>query len=383
MSGFFDDLQSNIGMILNPVQAGLATAGLQAPQYDQALGALPGLGQATGTQNNFQATLAPITNTVTPEQIIQAGQQYQSQIPDQQALQQMLLQQAQGNGPNPAQNMLNQATGQNVSNQAALMAGQRGASANTGLITRQAGQAGAGIQQQAAGQAATLGAQQQLGAMGQLQNQQALQQQGALNNQGQLLGAQGAFNNAQVGNYGGVNTANANVSMGNQKNNQALVGGALSGIGALLPMLGGGGGGELLAGGGGLASGASGGLAGGAGLLFNKGGQVPDHLGHVANCYYGGGEVNAMVSPGEKYVNPQDAKMVASGQKSLGQAGQQIPGKAQVGGDSKKNDTVPTKLEAGGIVIPRSISQSPNAANNAAKFVAAVLAKQGLKKKAK
>lgn len=72
---------------------------------------------------------------------------------------------ANGTGPNPAQAMLNQATGQNVANQAALMAGQRGAGANVGLIARQAGQQGAGIQQNAAGQGATMQAQQQLNAI--------------------------------------------------------------------------------------------------------------------------------------------------------------------------------------------------------------------------
>lgn len=79
---------------------------------------------------------------------------------------------ANGQGPNPAQAMLNQATGQNVANQAALMAGQRGASANAGLIARQAAMQGAGIQQNAAGQGATMQANQSLGALGQLGGQQ-------------------------------------------------------------------------------------------------------------------------------------------------------------------------------------------------------------------
>ena len=81
---------------------------------------------------------------------------------------------AQGQGPNPAQNMLAQATANNIANQNALMAGQRGAGANAGLIARQAAQQGAGVQQQAAGQAATLGAQQQIAAMGGQQAQQQL-----------------------------------------------------------------------------------------------------------------------------------------------------------------------------------------------------------------
>lgn len=79
---------------------------------------------------------------------------------------------ANGTGPNPAQAALNQATGQNVANQAALMAGQRGAGANVGLMARQASQQGAATQQQAAGQSATMQAQQQLNAIGAMGAQQ-------------------------------------------------------------------------------------------------------------------------------------------------------------------------------------------------------------------
>ncbi len=75
---------------------------------------------------------------------------------------------ANGGGPNPAQAMLNQQTGNNIANQAALLAGQRGAGANIGLMARQIGQQGAGMQQQAVGQAATMQANQQLAALGQI-----------------------------------------------------------------------------------------------------------------------------------------------------------------------------------------------------------------------
>lgn len=91
----------------------------------------------------------------------------------QQALASQLQGVANGTGPNPAQAQLAQATGANVANQAALAAGQRGASQNVGLIARQAANQGAAIQQQAAGQAATLGAQQQIAGMQALQGQQA------------------------------------------------------------------------------------------------------------------------------------------------------------------------------------------------------------------
>ncbi len=125
-------------------------------------------------------------------------------------LQDVLAQQqgvANGTGPNPAQAMLNQATGQNVANQAALMAGQRGAGANVGLMARQAAQQGAGIQQNAAGQGAAMQAQQQMNALNSMgQTNQAIagvgsnltaQQQAAL---GQLYGqGSGALNQLQSG----------------------------------------------------------------------------------------------------------------------------------------------------------------------------------------
>lgn len=79
---------------------------------------------------------------------------------------------ANGTGPNPAQAALNRSTGQNVANQASLMAGQRGAGANVGLIARQAAQQGAAIQQDAVGQSAALQAQQQLNALQGLSAQQ-------------------------------------------------------------------------------------------------------------------------------------------------------------------------------------------------------------------
>lgn len=86
----------------------------------------------------------------------------------QMGLLQALQQQAAGGGPNPAQLMLQQATDQNVANQASLMAGQAGL--NPALAARMVGQQGANIQQQAAGQGALMGAQQQLNAQGMLGN---------------------------------------------------------------------------------------------------------------------------------------------------------------------------------------------------------------------
>ncbi len=100
---------------------------------------------------------------------------------------------ANGTGPNPAQAMLNQQTGANVAQQAALMAGQRGAGANVGLMARQAAQQGAGIQQQAVGQGATMQANQSLGAIGQM----GAQQQAMAGTQGQIAGIGAGLTAAQ------------------------------------------------------------------------------------------------------------------------------------------------------------------------------------------
>ncbi len=171
---------------------------------------------------------------------------------------------ANGTGPNPAQAMLNQATGQNVANQSAMMAGQRGAGSNVGLMARQAAQQGAATQQQAAGQGATMQANQQLNALGQMGGQESAmgntagnivgagagltgqqqagigqqfgqgtqaagmqqsginalygQGQGAVNAQQNQLGANAGIAQNQVGNLAGVTNNNLQGNLTNQSN---------------------------------------------------------------------------------------------------------------------------------------------------------------------
>jgi len=184
---------------------------------------------------------------------------------------------AAGRGPNPAQAMLNQQTGQNTANQAALMAGQRGASQNVGLMARQASQQGAANQQQAVGQAATMQANQSLAALqaqtaqqqamgntqqqianlgtSQVAQQQAAQQAyanqanalagqqiGAMNtnvqaNQAQeqaLLNSINNTNNQKVGMQSNVNNANAGLASTQMQGQQGIIGGVMSGIGSAL-----------------------------------------------------------------------------------------------------------------------------------------------------
>lgn len=276
---------------------------------------------------------------------------------------------ANGQGPNPAQAMLNQSTGANVANQAAMMAGQRGAGANVGMMARQAGQQGMQAQQQAAGQGASMQAQQALGALGQaggMANNMAANQIGQTN-------ANVASQQNEQGILQGANSANnqiqgqlANTTMQGQ---QAMVGGAMNAAGA--------------------GSGLIGGKSGVSSLMGAEGGMVPDvnspqsifgqALTQPQPMMSQGGKVPAMVSPGERFLKPNEAKAVAKGQVDPKNVGEKIGGNASVKGDSYKNDTVKKDLEVGGIVLPRSIENSKNPSQEAAKFVRAYLSKKGKK----
>lgn len=81
--------------------------------------------------------------------------------------------------------------------------------------------------------------------------------------------------------------------------------------------------------------------------------------------------VPAMVSPGERYLPPKAVEKVARGKENPMKAGEKIPGKAKVPGNSLANDTVPKTLKEGGIVLPRSVTESKNPHWEAMKFVRA------------
>lgn len=238
----------------------------------------------------------------------QGGIQNQSNIfGQQQAFANQLQDQANGNGPNPALAQLANTTGQNVSQQAALMGSQRGAGANAGLIARQAAMQGAGIQQQSAGQAAVLRAQQQIAAqqalqqqqamMGQMSTQQVAQQQAARNAANSYAGglynsdlnAIGQWNNALVSMKSNQNNANADIANTNAMGQQQMFGGfmsGLSGAGATssMPSMGSMGGG----------SGGGGEAAGGAAAAAYRGGMV-------SKGYADGGEVSDDFNIGSQF----------------------------------------------------------------------------------
>lgn len=357
---------------------------------------------------NYSPNGANITNPVSPQDAsaaiqsqIAAGNTTQSGIAQQQAFtnalaaqnglghqqdvygqQQALLGQygqiAAGQGPNPAQAQLAQATSANVANQAALLAGQRGSGANVGLAGRQAAMAGGNIQQQAAGQAATLQANQSLAAMqaeasqqaalaGTAQNQISNQAGGlqalnaaaqgaqglAINNQNSILNSIGQKDSTSAGATAAQNQVNEQQAQAKVKLISDLFGGVAKGAGAAAGM-------------------AHGGMV----QKFADGGQVanlkentsPSGQNHVLDFLLGGKTPMKMAQGG-----PVVGEMLAA-------RGAVVPGQAQVAGDSLKNDTVNAKLSPGEVVIPRSIMQSANPAAEAAKFVQAVMAKNGLKR---
>ena len=293
----------------------------------------------------------------------------------QQALANQLGAMAQGQGPTPALNQLNQSTGANVNQQAALMAGQRGAGANAGLMARQAAQQGANTQQQSVGQAATLQAQQQLGSIGALQAQQgnmaALagtqvgQQQNAINSQAQTALQQ---QQQQLAQQQGINQIQA--GQGAQQATQIgqIGGGIASGLGSAVT-------GALSAPAAATVAPASANYMSGVGTSYAEGGEIPSQTGYDAikkENYKGKSKLGQLMYASGGKVDKMPINIKDGGH---------VPGKAKVGGakDSYSNDTVPAILSPQEIVLPRSVTMSSDPAGNAAKFVSAIKNRKGKK----
>jgi hypothetical protein len=481
LSGELQQTFQGVGANTGPTNPGLNTT---------SQGVVGGINNFLGTSNNFQGVAAPIQQGTNASQLSTAYGGTQSGLTQQQSLvnanttgvnqglgtqntlAQNLANEAAGQGPNPAQAALNQSTQANISQQAALAAGQRGAGANAGLLAAGNAQQGAATQQQAVGQAATLQAQQQLAAQQQqaaLASTQVNQGANAItglntaqqNEQNILQNANTSANNAGVAMQGNINNVNAAVSEGNQQQAANTVGGITSGLSSVL-----GGGSSMLsslfaAGGpvtapppnptptptptpgpidpdtaksfskgllgydeggevdegdytsssassgpsiaaasaapsgganygqdtnGGKSGGSGGGGGGAAGLLalLAEGGYVEKYLNRAKGGKVpppAGKQVPAMVSPGERYLSPSDVKKVMAGKANPMQVGTTIPGKAVVKDDSLKNDTVKKTLQAGGLVIPRHITEHPMAHEKALSFIHASMAKKGMVRK--
>lgn len=312
----------------------------------------------------------------------------------QQALANQLNQQAQGGGPNPALAQLAQTTGQNISNQAALMAGQRGASVNPGLAARQIAAQGVQANQAAGGQAALMRANQQLAAQQALANQQAQMAnlaggqvnqlgnainsygQGAQNQFGALQGAANALNQANVGMQANINQSNAGIAGINAKGQQGMFGGAMNSVGSAL---------AGLAHGGMVGCYADGGMA--APALPNPSNQSgpQSFLGQVMSGALadridqkqseddsGSGMFQDLLGSVKKGIQGAIESDGGSGLMALAAlgGGGKVPGKASVAGDSLANDKVPAMLSPGEVVIPRTKVKDPE---STAQFLNALL----------
>jgi hypothetical protein len=326
-----------------------------------------------------------------------------------------LQKQSQGGGPNPAQSQYLQNAQQIAQQQANTYSANR--ALNPGLAARLAGNSAANVQQNAAAQAGTQQAQQQLASQNVLSNLYA-EQEGQINKAQGISAGIGAGNQQQAGNItggliGGAGSAMMMMSRGgmvdNQKSGQVPDQSRFPGNGGFpgqsnyddggfvmpafgstlakpinIPGLGVAGIqptpisqgnynlGELGGGGSSVKSKAGQFLSGLSSKMGSSGSDSMSAFNQFSRYMAKGGMVPAMVSPGEKYLNPKEAKEVASGKESVKKEGKKIPGKAEVSGDSLANDKVPAKLEEGGIVIPRSKMGSEEEAQ---KFVAKEMAK--------
>lgn len=266
-----------------------------------------GIAQGAGATDNFTGT-NPLS-TVNQNTLSQAIQQSQGNLANtqtgQQQLAQALLAQSQGQGANPAQAMLNQQTNQNIAQNQGMIASQKGI--NPALVQRQAAENAGAMNQQAAGQGATLDAQQQIAAQ---QNLGGLYNQMAQQNLSNTATSGGLLNQAGLGAQGITASAQAQ----NAQTQGQIAGGLLGGLGSV-----------------------------GAGALGGSG-----------------------KADGGMITVPKDHmdKIMALAAKGGG-----VPGKAEVAGDSPTNDTVPTMLSPGEVVIPRSKANDPEKAKEFVKHI--------------
>lgn len=407
--------KAGIGAAAGSVLPGLGT--VAGGVLGATMGVAPALASALTPQNEYQAQLAPTTQIdYTPaisgglnQTVAGYGEANQNRANEGQ-LEQQLMQQAAGGGPNPAQQALAANTATNVATTAAQAAGQRGASANAGLIARQAAQTGGNLQQKAVSDAATLEAQQRIAAQqgaaavqGQIGNQ-IVNEQNANNG---LYGANNAQNSNLITNYGNMQGINSGTAQNNANAVNKTLGGLTGGLSSIFSFL------------------DEGGEVGvdGKKVMMADGGEAPGALSWVGK-YLNNSPISqgidaafsapqtvrpTMASNSEgvntsqafdnvgsaikgKDSSPSDGASDIGGAVSGTGAGAEaglfakggqamVPGKAKVKGNSLKNDIVPAMLSPGEIVIPRDIAQHPDAVNKAAAFVAAIKAKQGLKKR--
>ena len=413
-----------------------------------AIGGLLGIGggaSGTGIAGPQQANITAPTNS---QQVGQAYTGTQNALNSQNALlsalqgqnglgnQSQVYGQLQGiasGAVNPAQAQFAQNTNQNVANQAALMAGQRGANQNVGLIARQAAQQGAATQQQAVGQEATQQATNQInaiGAAGNLATTQAQQQIGQTNantqaqqsEQANLLNALQGYNSNQVASQASVNSANAALAGQQMTGQQGLIGGALGSAGLSGFSAAGAKGGDVSKGN--IRSPEKMAMGGSPAPAQNVGGaqsEFGQFGGGVQGAAAPAPEMTPMWKPQSGFGGPQKKKSPAAptapaGPVAGGPIEADAPGamaaapsgsalslaalgaakggmardfrvggkvnasstkeKATAKGNDYSNDKIPAVLSEHEIVLPRSVTLSKDPVRESAKFVAKVIAKR-------
>lgn len=371
---------------------------------------------ATGNAQFTEQKLLPSISQAQSDYARQLGQA--DQIYGQQGdLANMLLAQSQGQGPNIAQMQLQQATNRNIQQGAGLIGSARGM--NPALQARLIANQTANANQQAAGQSGLMRAQQQLAAQGALANVYGQQGNLALGG-GQLanqnLGLNQSALQAQNGQIVGAKDAadklNAQVAASNAAGMQAFTNKLISGAGAALagPM------GSMFSAAPSAASLAAP-VMGGSSMMsgtgmdaVQSGGYNDNALAGLVGGSYEGGEIKGYAEGGETYSqkskdyiektmhmfeknkvhsgskegpvvhDPKQALAIAfSEARSKGmkvpqnyKGGGHVPGQPQYPGNDPRNDTIPAMLSPGEVVLPNSITQSPDADEKAKAFMAAI-----------
>lgn len=119
-----------------------------------------------------------------------------------------------------------------------------------------------------------------------------------------------------------------------------------------------------------------------AGILGSQGGLDASQAAEQAAARQGVKEINNDLqlranSDNAKTLSSNGNTMMSTAMAVAASDGGQVPGKPKVFGDNEANDTVPAWLSPGEVVLPRSVTNSPDAPEQAAAFVRAVQARHG------
>lgn len=242
--------------------------------------------------------------------------------------------QAYGTAPSAAQLQMQQGISQATNQAQAMAASQRGI--NPALAARLAAQSQASLAQQGNAQTGILRAQEQQQGLGALGGELRSVREGRENYQG-----------LQSSNYNDNNRINSQAysDAGGRRS------GLLTGIGTS------------------LFSGAmsKGGVVPGVRMMADGGMASPDFLGQAISSQEADARGRLEIANNSSL--NKGGQSMGGGLKNLMASGGNVPGKAQVSGDSLKNDTVPTLLSPGEAVIPRSVMQAKHPGDAAKAFI--------------